>query len=218
MLELRPSCEHCDADLPADALDARICTFECTYCARCCDDLLGGVCPNCSGELLPRPVRPAALRSSPGERPDRVRNPVDLVAHDATLSTRPDVGDHAGVVLRRYAAAWRGGDLGTLVDCYHPGFTLHYGGGSRFAGTHRGLDTALEVMAQVSSVAPRELVSVDEVLVGDNGGALVVTERLTRDGESVELGRTLRYRVQDGRLAECWLFEHDRDTVDRLWA
>ena len=218
MLELRPNCECCDRDLPFDSPDARICTFECTFCARCCDDLLGGVCPNCAGELLPRPVRPAALRSSPGEEPDRVHAPVDLVAHAASLGTRPDVDDHAGVVLRRYATAWRAGDLATLVDCYDPGFTLHYGGSSRFAGTHRGREAALEVMAQVSSVAPRELVSVDDVLVGDDGGALVVTERLTRDGESVELGRTLRYRVHDGRLAECWLFEHERDTVDRFWA
>lgn len=218
MLDLRPSCEHCDADLPADALDARICTFECTFCARCCDDLLGGVCPNCAGELLPRPVRPSALRAGTDDGPDRVHAPADLVAHGDTLRTRSGVDDHAGVVLRRYATAWRTGDLATLVDCYHPGFTLHYDGSSRFAGTHRGRDAALEVMAQVSSVAPRELVAVNDVLVGDDGGALVVTERLTRDGETVELERTLRYRVQDGRLAECWLFEHERDTVDRLWA
>ncbi len=58
MLELRPSCECCDRDLPPDSTDARICSFECTFCARCADVLLGGVCPNCGGELLPRPRRP----------------------------------------------------------------------------------------------------------------------------------------------------------------
>jgi uncharacterized protein len=59
MLELRPNCECCDADLPPAALDAMICTFECTFCARCASHVLKGVCPNCGGELVRRPVRPA---------------------------------------------------------------------------------------------------------------------------------------------------------------
>jgi len=60
MLELRPNCERCDKDLPPDA-DARICTFECTFCADCADGTLGGVCPNCGGNFEKRPVRPVAL-------------------------------------------------------------------------------------------------------------------------------------------------------------
>ncbi|WP_269714087.1 DUF1272 domain-containing protein [Caulobacter sp. NIBR2454] len=60
MLSLRPNCECCDRDLPATSLEARICTFECTFCADCVDNRLGGVCPNCAGELVRRPVRPAA--------------------------------------------------------------------------------------------------------------------------------------------------------------
>ena len=60
MLELRPSCECCDRDLPPGSAEARICSFECTFCARCADGALGGRCPNCGGELLPRPRRPAA--------------------------------------------------------------------------------------------------------------------------------------------------------------
>jgi hypothetical protein len=59
MLELRPGCECCDTDLPPDSQRARICTFECTFCADCADTLLHGACPNCGGELLPRPRRPA---------------------------------------------------------------------------------------------------------------------------------------------------------------
>lgn len=59
MLELRPNCECCNADLPADTPDARICSFECTFCARCAGTRLQGRCPNCGGELLPRPRRPA---------------------------------------------------------------------------------------------------------------------------------------------------------------
>jgi len=60
MLELRPNCECCDRDLAPDAPDALICTFECTFCADCAGDLLKGVCPNCGGDLVRRPIRPAA--------------------------------------------------------------------------------------------------------------------------------------------------------------
>ncbi|WP_442798464.1 DUF1272 domain-containing protein [Pantoea vagans] len=58
MLELRPNCERCDADLPPSSLAARICSFECTFCADC-DEHFAHVCPNCGGELVRRPVRPA---------------------------------------------------------------------------------------------------------------------------------------------------------------
>lgn len=59
MLELRPNCEWCDRDLPPDAQDARICSFECTFCAACVETHLNHRCPNCQGELVRRPVRPA---------------------------------------------------------------------------------------------------------------------------------------------------------------
>ena len=59
MLALRPNCECCDADLPPDSLAARICSFECTFCAACADGVLAGRCPNCGGELVRRPIRPA---------------------------------------------------------------------------------------------------------------------------------------------------------------
>jgi hypothetical protein len=61
MLALRPNCECCDADLAADAPGAMICTFECTFCEACTRDRFGGVCPNCGGGLVARPVRPSAL-------------------------------------------------------------------------------------------------------------------------------------------------------------
>ncbi|MBF5002993.1 DUF1272 domain-containing protein [Diaphorobacter caeni] len=59
MLELRPGCECCDKDLPPDSPDARICSFECTFCSGCADGVLQGKCPNCGGELVARPRRPA---------------------------------------------------------------------------------------------------------------------------------------------------------------
>jgi uncharacterized protein len=59
MLQLRPNCECCNADLPPDSSVARICSFECTFCASCADDILRRLCPNCGGELVRRPQRPA---------------------------------------------------------------------------------------------------------------------------------------------------------------
>ena len=61
MLELRPNCECCDRDLPPAATDARICTYECTFCAACADNILAGVCPNCGGNLTSRPIRPHGM-------------------------------------------------------------------------------------------------------------------------------------------------------------
>jgi hypothetical protein len=59
MLELRPTCEHCNKALPPSSLEAQICTFECTFCATCVTEVLGNVCPNCGGGFVPRPIRPA---------------------------------------------------------------------------------------------------------------------------------------------------------------
>ncbi|NNL86581.1 MAG: DUF1272 domain-containing protein [Myxococcales bacterium] len=58
-LELRPNCEYCDRDLPPAASDARICSYECTFCADCVEHILHDVCPNCGGGFWPRPVRPS---------------------------------------------------------------------------------------------------------------------------------------------------------------
>jgi hypothetical protein len=58
MLQLRPNCECCNKDLPPEAADARICTFECTFCAACVDIVLKGICPNCGGNFARRPIRP----------------------------------------------------------------------------------------------------------------------------------------------------------------
>ena len=58
MLQLRPNCECCNVNLPPESSVARICSFECTFCASCAESVLGGKCPNCGGELVARPRRP----------------------------------------------------------------------------------------------------------------------------------------------------------------
>lgn len=59
MLDLRPTCEPCDKALPPNSTEARICSYECTFCAACVDHVLGNVCPNCGGGFVPRPIRPS---------------------------------------------------------------------------------------------------------------------------------------------------------------
>lgn len=89
MLELRPACEHCGTALPPASLEARICSYECTFCAACVDGVLDNVCPNCGGGFAPRPVRPATnwkgdnfLGKDPAST--RVRHrPVDVSEHRA---------------------------------------------------------------------------------------------------------------------------------------
>jgi hypothetical protein len=75
MLMLRPNCECCDRDLPPDSPDARICTFECTFCAECVESRLGGACPNCGGDFAPRPIRPARLLAKHPASTERVLKP-----------------------------------------------------------------------------------------------------------------------------------------------
>jgi hypothetical protein len=76
MLQLRPNCECCNRDLPPAAVDARICSFECTFCADCADTRLQGICPNCGGDLVRRPIRPASkLLNSPAST-ERVVKPI----------------------------------------------------------------------------------------------------------------------------------------------
>ncbi len=79
MLQLRPNCECCDRDLPPQSGDAMICTFECTFCANCAQTL-GGRCPNCGGELVSRPRRPAHLLAKYPASTERVLKPAGCAA------------------------------------------------------------------------------------------------------------------------------------------
>ena len=75
MLELRPSCECCDKDLPPDAADAMICSFECTFCRDCATQRLDGTCPSCGGKLVARPIRPPAMLARFPASTERVFKP-----------------------------------------------------------------------------------------------------------------------------------------------
>mgnify|MGYP001263270119 CR=1 FL=1 len=75
MLQLRPNCECCNRDLPPASMEARICSFECTFCVSCAEGVLGGVCPNCGGELVVRPRRPAAKLINNPASTERIYKP-----------------------------------------------------------------------------------------------------------------------------------------------
>ena len=75
MLQLRPGCECCDRDLPPDSTQAYICTYECTFCSDCTQKTLKGVCPNCGGELVRRPRRPAKMLARNPASTERIFKP-----------------------------------------------------------------------------------------------------------------------------------------------
>ena len=98
MLELRPNCEYCDRDLPPDDTEARICTYECTFCADCVATKLHTVCPNCGGGFAPRPIRPKtewrpdlslAQRPASTKRVHLSYDPEAIAAFSARISDIP---------------------------------------------------------------------------------------------------------------------------------
>lgn len=82
MLLLKPNCECCEKDLPPSE-DARICSYECTFCVECAEERMGHVCPNCGGNFVPRPIRPAAMLRKHPASTERFTKP-----HDACVAVR----------------------------------------------------------------------------------------------------------------------------------
>ena len=97
-LQLRPNCEYCDKDLPPNATEAMICSYECTFCADCVEHKLFNVCPNCGGGFTPRPIRPSqewrvgvcAVKQTPSEKRVHLKYSLDdVAAHSARLRNVP---------------------------------------------------------------------------------------------------------------------------------
>ena len=100
MLELRPTCEHCNKYLPPASTEAMICTYECTFCKHCVDAVLENVCPNCGGGFCPRPIRPSNNLKNDnylGKDPasTKVRHkPVNIEAHREFSKSIKNVPPH----------------------------------------------------------------------------------------------------------------------------
>jgi ketosteroid isomerase-like protein len=119
-------------------------------------------------------------------------------------------------IVRAYGDAWARGNLAALIALYHDDFTLHYGGANRLSGTHRGKDAALKALAEVSLATGRRLIEIVDVMAGNARATIVARERFEALGEVAELERVLVYRIADGRLRECWVFDADQAVVDRF--
>ena len=124
--------------------------------------------------------------------------------------------DETARVLQAYAKAWLASDLEKVLGSYHDDIELHYMGKSPLAGSHRGRDAAFAALGLASIRTSRVLVSIEDVLVGESLGALIVVEDLGDPPRRVR--RVLLYRVQDEKLRECWLFDEDQRFVDDLWS
>jgi len=91
-MELRPNCELCDKDLPPHSPEARICTYECTYCADCVEHILHNVCPTCGGNFVPRPFRPSKAWR-PEEKLGLLNHPASTERVHSAF-TKEDVASH----------------------------------------------------------------------------------------------------------------------------
>ncbi len=119
-------------------------------------------------------------------------------------------------VAARYAAAWQAGDFAALFALYGDDFTLHYGGAHRLSGTHEGKDAALKAMGAFTVATGRALAEVVDVMAGAARAGLVVRERVTTpEGERL-IERVFLYRIADGLMRECWLFDAEQALIDRL--
>src|SRR6266849_3579075 len=109
-LQLRPNCEYCDKDLPPASTEARICSYECTFCADCAENKLGNVCPNCGGGFVPRPIRPAkewrpglsVAKRPPSDKRVHLSYSLDDIAQHSTRIFRPRIAElpsrHSGAM------------------------------------------------------------------------------------------------------------------------
>jgi len=138
------------------------------------------------------------------------------------IAVVPRTPHRGGVETRgsidEYAEAWQRGDLEAMLDAYAPDVVTHYGGTSPFAGDHRGRDALVEILVETARRGDRQLVSVDAVHDSGDHGAIFVTESFTVDGAPVTVDRCLRYRVEQGRISEIWLYDRQQHLVDRAWS
>jgi uncharacterized protein len=120
-------------------------------------------------------------------------------------------------VLGRYADSWQRNAIDELIDLYATDVVAHYGGTSSYAGTHVGRDRFVEVLLETAIASGRTLVGIDLVLEEGDAGAIFARESVMVDGEPRVVARALRYRLADGLIAECWLYDQDQGVVDRSW-
>ena len=118
-------------------------------------------------------------------------------------------------VVRTYTDAWLAADFTTVVDLYHDDLVLHWGGSHALSGDHVGKDAALSALLDVQARTDRLPLAVLDVMVSADHATAWMKERWTVEGLEYELTRVLVFRVADGQLRECWLYDIDSALVDR---
>jgi uncharacterized protein len=120
--------------------------------------------------------------------------------------------------VSRYAEAWRSNDIAAVFDAYHDDFVLHYFGTSPLAGDHVGKEAAIAVLVEATQRSGRQLDEIEDVLAGSTFGAIVAREGVGRGDDLRVIRRVFLYKVRDGKLAECWLYDEDQRAIDELWS
>jgi ketosteroid isomerase-like protein len=118
--------------------------------------------------------------------------------------------------MRIYAAAWARGDVATILGLYSSDFVLHYAGTHRLSGTYRGKDTALAAMREFGALTQRRLIEIVDVMTGGAHGSIVAREQFNALPGAPVLRRLAVYRVEDGNVCECWVYDADQAAIDRL--
>jgi uncharacterized protein len=126
--------------------------------------------------------------------------------------------DENEAIIKRYCEAWKKGDLPTMFGLYHDEFVLRYFGRSPLAGEHRGKAAAIGVLGKVQKLTNRQLLEIRDVLASDDHAIVIARERFRRDGKQLEANRIFVYRVRDGKLLECWVYDEDQRAVDEFWS
>ena len=120
--------------------------------------------------------------------------------------------------VRRYADAWAANDIAAVFDAYHDDFVLHYFGHSPLAGDHVGKEAAISVLVEATRRSGRQLDAIEDVLSGETFGAIIAREGVGSPDDLRVIRRVFLYKVRDGKLAECWLYDEDQRAVDELWS
>jgi uncharacterized protein len=193
MLELRPSCENCETPLDPSGDDARICTYECTFCARCATWELLGICPNCDGELVVRPRRPA----------DRLKkDPASTVP----FHQKADLGTHSANVIARLLA----GDLPSQV------WAVSFANG-RALGDGSSGDGYDEMGDEMNTLAAQQpgFLGVDSVR--DEDGIGITVSRWSSIAAMVSWRRVMAHQGAQASGRERWYdwYRSDVARVDR---
>jgi hypothetical protein len=140
--------------------------------------------------------------------------PIILMLASAIGASRRDENE---AIIKRYCEAWKKGDIPTLFGLYHDEFVLHYFGRSPLAGEYRGKAAAIGALGKVQKLTNRQLLEIRDVLASDEHAIVMARERFGRDGKQLEANRIFVYRVRDGKLSECWVYDEDQRAVDEFW-